>query len=126
MIYSYIHDILLVCQVYWAAVETFIFLWIKGTFMFKKSLVLAFVLFPAILFAQENTDLTELAGLYTSENKFALVIGNDAGNNLNVVVLDACRDNPFGWSRSSNRGRQFYQHDRCLVHLENQFQRFQP
>ena len=30
---------------------------------------------------------------------------NDAGNCLNVVVLDACRDNPFGWSRSgSNRG----------------------
>ena len=29
---------------------------------------------------------------------------NDARNNLNVVVLDACRDNPFGWSRSGNRG----------------------
>ena len=29
---------------------------------------------------------------------------NDAGNSLNVVVLDACRDNPFGWSRSGNRG----------------------
>ena len=29
---------------------------------------------------------------------------NDAGNSLNVVVLDACRDNPFGWSRSANRG----------------------
>ena len=27
-----------------------------------------------------------------------------AGNNLNVVVLDACRDNPFGWSRSGQRG----------------------
>ena len=25
---------------------------------------------------------------------------NDAGNALNVVVLDACRDNPFGWGRS--------------------------
>ncbi|MDR1173882.1 MAG: caspase family protein, partial [Treponema sp.] len=24
---------------------------------------------------------------------------NDAGNELNIVVLDACRDNPFGWSR---------------------------
>jgi uncharacterized caspase-like protein len=22
---------------------------------------------------------------------------NDAGNELNVVVLDACRDNPFAW-----------------------------
>ena len=29
---------------------------------------------------------------------------NDAGNSLNVVVLDACRDNPFGWSRSGTRG----------------------
>ena len=29
---------------------------------------------------------------------------NDARNRLNVVVLDACRDNPFGWSRSGSRG----------------------
>ena len=29
---------------------------------------------------------------------------NDARNGLNVVVLDACRDNPFGWSRSTTRG----------------------
>jgi len=29
---------------------------------------------------------------------------NDAGNALNVVVLDACRDNPFGWSRGGTRG----------------------
>lgn len=27
-----------------------------------------------------------------------------AGNGLNIVVLDACRDNPFGWSRSASRG----------------------
>jgi len=31
---------------------------------------------------------------------------NDAGNELNVVVLDACRDNPFPWKRSGNRGLQ--------------------
>jgi len=31
---------------------------------------------------------------------------NDAGNELNVVVLDACRDNPFPWKRSSSRGLQ--------------------
>jgi hypothetical protein len=31
---------------------------------------------------------------------------NQAGNELNVVVLDACRDNPFSWSRSSTRGLQ--------------------
>jgi hypothetical protein len=28
----------------------------------------------------------------------------NAGNSLNVVVLDACRDNPFGWSRGGSRG----------------------
>jgi hypothetical protein len=27
-----------------------------------------------------------------------------AGNRLNIVVLDACRDNPFGWARSGQRG----------------------
>jgi len=27
-----------------------------------------------------------------------------ANNSLNVVVLDACRDNPFGWARSGSRG----------------------
>jgi hypothetical protein len=31
---------------------------------------------------------------------------NSAGNELNIVVLDACRDNPFGWSRSGSRGLQ--------------------
>ena len=29
---------------------------------------------------------------------------NDAGNELNVIVLDACRDFPAAWSRSMNRG----------------------
>jgi formylglycine-generating enzyme required for sulfatase activity len=28
----------------------------------------------------------------------------ESGNFLNVVILDACRDNPFGWSRSASRG----------------------
>ena len=27
-----------------------------------------------------------------------------SGNKLNIVVLDACRDNPFAWSRSAARG----------------------
>ncbi|MDR1302081.1 MAG: caspase family protein, partial [Treponema sp.] len=31
---------------------------------------------------------------------------NDAGNALNLVVLDACRDNPFSWKRSGIRGLQ--------------------
>jgi len=29
---------------------------------------------------------------------------SEAGNELNIVVLDACRDNPFGWNRSGLRG----------------------
>jgi len=29
---------------------------------------------------------------------------NQAENSLNIVVLDACRDNPFSWSRSGSRG----------------------
>jgi len=29
---------------------------------------------------------------------------SDAGNELNMIVLDACRENPFGWSRSTTRG----------------------
>jgi len=29
---------------------------------------------------------------------------NNAGNELNIVVLDACRDNPFSWSRGGSRG----------------------
>jgi formylglycine-generating enzyme required for sulfatase activity len=29
---------------------------------------------------------------------------NQAGNALNIVVLDACRDNPFSWGRSASRG----------------------
>jgi WD40 repeat protein len=31
---------------------------------------------------------------------------NQAENVLNIVVLDACRDNPFSWSRSASRGLQ--------------------
>jgi formylglycine-generating enzyme required for sulfatase activity len=29
---------------------------------------------------------------------------NDAGNELNVIILDACRDNPYSWKRGSSRG----------------------
>ena len=36
---------------------------------------------------------------------------NDARDILNIVVLDACRDNPFGWNRSSsNRGLAMINH----------------
>ena len=33
-----------------------------------------------------------------------------AGNELNMVVLDACRDNPFGWARSGSRGLSVVSH----------------
>ncbi len=36
--------------------------------------------------------------------QFVLDSLGEAGNALNIVVLDACRDNPFSWARSSNRG----------------------
>jgi len=36
--------------------------------------------------------------------QWALAELNNAGNELNVVVLDACRDNPFAWKRSGSRG----------------------
>jgi len=29
---------------------------------------------------------------------------NDAGNELNFIVLDSCRDNPFSWNRNLSRG----------------------
>ena len=29
---------------------------------------------------------------------------NEAGNILNIFILDACRDNPFSWRRSGSRG----------------------
>lgn len=35
---------------------------------------------------------------------FVLDSLREAKNKLNVVILDACRDNPFAWARSSNRG----------------------
>jgi len=36
--------------------------------------------------------------------QFVLDSLNEAENELNMVVLDACRDNPFGWNRSGSRG----------------------
>ena len=36
--------------------------------------------------------------------QFVLDSMSEAGNELNMIVLDACRDNPFGWSRSGSRG----------------------
>jgi uncharacterized caspase-like protein len=36
---------------------------------------------------------------------YVLGVMEDAGNGLNIVILDACRDNPFqGFSRSLTRG----------------------
>ena len=36
--------------------------------------------------------------------QFILDSLSEAGNELNMVVLDACRDNPFSWARSGSRG----------------------
>ncbi|HPL72023.1 MAG TPA: caspase family protein, partial [Rectinema sp.] len=36
--------------------------------------------------------------------QFVLDSIGEAGNKLNIIVLDACRDNPFSWARSSTRG----------------------
>jgi hypothetical protein len=36
--------------------------------------------------------------------QFILDSLKEAGNELNMIVLDACRDNPFGWNRSGTRG----------------------
>jgi len=35
---------------------------------------------------------------------FVMETLGDAGNMLNMVVLDACRDNPFAWARGGSRG----------------------
>ncbi len=35
---------------------------------------------------------------------FVLESLKEAKNKLNLVILDACRDNPFAWARSGNRG----------------------
>ena len=37
--------------------------------------------------------------------QFVLESMGEAGNELNMVVLDACRDNPFGWSSRGGGGR---------------------
>jgi len=36
--------------------------------------------------------------------QFVLDELGDAGNALNMIVLDACRDNPFSWNRGGSRG----------------------
>jgi len=36
--------------------------------------------------------------------QFVLDSLSEAENELNMIVLDACRDNPFGWHRSGTRG----------------------
>jgi tetratricopeptide (TPR) repeat protein len=36
--------------------------------------------------------------------QFVLDSLSEARNRLNIIVLDACRDNPFSWARSSARG----------------------
>jgi len=42
--------------------------------------------------------------------QFVLDSLSEAGNELNMIVLDACRDNPFGWARSGSRGLSVVSH----------------
>jgi hypothetical protein len=53
-----------------------------------------------------NTDIPGENHLRTRAVSVQVMLNdlNDAGNELNIVVLDACRDNPFGWNRSGSRG----------------------
>ncbi len=63
--------------------------------------------------SQGENYLIPVSGRIEDENQLkrkALAVGyildtmNSAGNKLNLIFLDACRDNPFGWSRSAGRG----------------------
>lgn len=50
---------------------------------------------------QRETDVK----FYAVDVEMVLAEMSNAGNNLNIVILDACRDNPFGKSfRSASRG----------------------
>jgi hypothetical protein len=49
----------------------------------------------------QNEDLLQWRAMSV---QYMLANLNSARNALNIVVLDACRDNPFGWSRSGSRG----------------------
>lgn len=53
-----------------------------------------------------NADIPSEAFLNTKAVAIQAVLDTlqQAGNKLNIIVLDACRDNPFSWSRSSSRG----------------------
>ena len=53
-----------------------------------------------------NANLVSQSYLYSQTLPVQIMLTelNDSGNTLNVIVLDACRDNPFPWYRSSSRG----------------------
>ena len=62
-------------------------------FLLKKCTVLALILFPVFVFAQqspisptENPTPAELAAKYTSDHKYALVIGNGAYSGLTPLA----------------------------------------
>jgi hypothetical protein len=56
--------------------------------------------------APVDADIPQEAYLPDRAVSFGAVLREleNAGNALNVVVLDACRDNPFSWSRGGSRG----------------------
>ena len=53
-----------------------------------------------------GADIEDEAFLKNKSMPLQSVLDNlsSAGNSLNIIVLDACRDNPFSWKRSSKRG----------------------
>jgi Flp pilus assembly protein TadD len=53
----------------------------------------------------ENILSENLLRQYAVSLQFVLDELSDAGNELNMIVLDACRDNPFGWSRGRGGDR---------------------
>ena len=63
--------------------------------------------------SQGENYLIPVNGDIADENQLkrkALAVGyvldtlNSSGNKLNLIFLDACRDNPFSWKRSASRG----------------------
>jgi len=53
-----------------------------------------------------HTNITDEAFLKSKAlaSQAVLDLMQDAGNRLNLIFLDACRDNPFAWSRGGSRG----------------------
>jgi tetratricopeptide (TPR) repeat protein len=58
------------------------------------------------LIPKDASNILEESHLRQRAVSLQFIINNlkDAGNELNIIVLDACRDNPFRWARSGSNG----------------------